>query len=223
MKSQKTIARTFGVFFILAFASYGAGSGLIASLADVTTSLNNVSADSTSLVIGVILMALVHTIVNIGLPVLMQPLLQPVNKILSVGYLSSGIAATITLIVGAILVMLFVPLSSMYTQADVADHAYFETIGTLLVKANFYAYQIGMAIWGFGGLMLCYLLFNSKLVPRGLAVWGLIGYLVFIVGTIAELFDLPIGVQLALPGGLFEITLSIYLIVKGFRKTELTN
>lgn len=223
MKSQKTIARTFGVFFILAFASYGAGSGRIASLTDVSTSLNNVSADSTSLVISVILMALVHTIVNIGLPVLMQPLLQPVNKILSMGYLSAGIAATITLIVGAILVMLFVPLSSMYTQADVADHAYFETIGALLVKANFYAYQIGMAIWGFGGLMLCYLLFTSKLVPRGLAVWGLIGYFVFIAGTIAELFDLPIGVQLALPGGLFEIALSIYLIVKGFRKTELTN
>ena len=37
----------------------------------------------------------------------------------------------------------------------------------------------------------------------------------FISGTVAELFGLNIGVQLAIPGGLFEITLSIWLIIKG--------
>lgn len=39
-------------------------------------------------------------------------------------------------------------------------------------------------------------------------------------GTIAELFGHNIGVQLSLPGGLFEISLSIYLIIKGFRQVE---
>jgi hypothetical protein len=62
-------------------------------------------------------MALIHTIVNIGLPVLMVPILKPYNKFLSYGYLSAGIAATVTLIIGAIFLMLLVPLSSMYVKA----------------------------------------------------------------------------------------------------------
>jgi len=50
------------------------------------------------LTIGVILLALIHTFVNNGLLVIMVPILNPFNKFLSYGYLSAGIAATVTLI-----------------------------------------------------------------------------------------------------------------------------
>lgn len=73
-----------------------------------------------------------------------------------------------------------------------------------------------MAIWGLGGLLFCSLLYQSKLVPRFISVWGFIGYLVFITGTVLELYGHNLGVALSIPGGLFEISLSIWLIVKGF-------
>jgi hypothetical protein len=221
MKSQKTIARTFGVFFLLAFLSYGVGSSLAASVTDASDSHSTINENKAQLIIGVILMALIHTIVNIGLPVLMIPILKPFNKILSYGYLSAGITATVVLIIGSILLLLHLPLGSLYENADATELQHFETIGTLLTKGNFYAYQIGMAVWGIGGLMFCYLLYISKLVPRVLSVWGFVGYMVFISGTVTELFGFPIGVQLAIPGGLFEISLSIWLIIKGFKKSEL--
>ncbi|MCB9320484.1 MAG: DUF4386 domain-containing protein [Lewinellaceae bacterium] len=221
MKSHKTIARTFGIFFLLAFVSYGLGSGIVASVTSETDSLRNLSSNQSLLVIGVILIALVHTIVNIGLPVLMVPILKPFNKVLSYGYLSAGISATVILIVGSIFLMLLIPLSTMYLNADPEELQHYETIGIILTKGNFYAYQIGMAIWGLGGLMFCYLLNISKIVPRGFAIWGFVGYLVFIAGTIFELFGQNIGVQLAIPGGLFEVSLSIWLILKGFKATAL--
>ncbi|MCB0734515.1 MAG: DUF4386 domain-containing protein [Flavobacteriales bacterium] len=221
MKSQKAIARTFGLFFLLAFLSYGLGTGLTTQIAEAD-SLRAVTDHKTQFVLGVILMALVHTIVNIGLPVLMVPVLKPFNRTLTYGYLSAGIAATVVVIVGAIFLLLYLPLGSMYTSADPSASQQYDTIGALLVKGNFYAYQIGMAIWGFGGLMFCYLLYLSRLVPRFLPIWGFLGYLVFIAGTVSELFGSNLGVQLALPGGLFEITLSIWLIVKGFNTTRLS-
>jgi hypothetical protein len=223
MKSQKTIARTFGIFFLVAFLSYGLGTGLTASVTDATDALTNIPANQTVLVIGVILMALVHTLVNTGLPVLMVPVLKRYNKTLSYGYLSAGITATIVLIVGAIFLLLFIPLGSMYQQAAPGDAQYFETMATMLTKGNFYAYQLGMAIWGIGGLMFCYLLYISRLVPRLFSVWGLLGYLVFIAGTISEIFGTGLGVQLAIPGGLFEISLCVWLIVKGFNERELSH
>ena len=221
MKSQKIAARTFGIFFLLAFISYGLGSGLVDSIVSTTDSLTNINANKSQLIMAVILMALIHTVVNIGLPVIMTPILKPFNKFLSYGYLSAGIAATVTLIIGAIFIMLLVPLSSMYIDANSADALHFETISIILQKGNYFAYQIGMAIWGLGGLMFCYLLFISSLVPRGIAVWGFIGYIIFISGTILELFGYNMGVQLAIPGGLFEITLSIWLIIKGFKTSKL--
>ncbi|MAX78709.1 MAG: hypothetical protein CL843_00840 [Crocinitomicaceae bacterium] len=221
MKAQKTIARTFGIFFLLAFLSYGIGNGLAGSVTNTAESLSHLSTHKTTLVVGVLLMALVHSVVNIGLPVLMVPVLKPYNKMVSYGYLSAGIVATIVLIVGALFLLLHLPLSSMYSTANAAEIHHLETLGVLLTKGNFYAYQIGMAIWGIGGLMFCYLLLVSKLVPQWITIWGFVGYLVFIAGTILELFGISIGVQLSLPGGLFEITLSICLIVRGFRGVKI--
>ena len=76
LKSQKIIARTFGIFFLFAFLSYGIGTGLTTSITEAEGSLSQVYTNRVPYIIGIILMALVHTIVNIGLPVLMQPILQ---------------------------------------------------------------------------------------------------------------------------------------------------
>ena len=66
-------------------------------------------------------------------------------------------------------------------------------------------------------------LYKSKLVPRLLSVWGIIGYIIFVSSTIFELFGVPIGVLLSIPGGLFEISLSVWLIVKGFSSTAIAS
>ena len=59
-------------------------------------------------------------------------------------------------------------------------------------------------------------MFRSRLVPRWLAGWGLVGYALHMVGAGAELFGLPVSLVLLIPGGIFEVTLAIWLLVKGF-------
>jgi hypothetical protein len=79
-----------------------------------------------------------------------------------------------------------------------------------------------MAIWGVGGLMLCAILHPSGLVPRLLSVWAVAGYLVFVAAKVLEILGYSAGVLLSAPSGLFEIALSLWLIVKGFRSPVLT-
>jgi hypothetical protein len=73
-------------------------------------------------------------------------------------------------------------------------------------------------------ILLGLLLFKSRLVPRGLSLIGLIGGPVLIVGDILVLFghigqhDSTTGL-FALPVALFEFSLGIYLVVKGFKQT----
>ena len=76
---------------------------------------------------------------------------------------------------------------------------------------------------GIGGLILNYLLFVSRLVPRPIAVLGLVGYTLLTLGVPLDLLgvlnmnDGP-GIAMLLPGALFEVViLPIWLITKGFR------
>jgi hypothetical protein len=218
MNTHKTAARMFGIFFIVTFLSYGIGSGLIDSVITTQDFLANVNVNQTQVVIGVVLMALVHTFLNIGMPIIMLPILKPYNIHLAYGYLSAAIAATVTLEVGAVCVLLLLPLSDVYVNASSVTIPNIEIIGMLLKKGSFFGYHMGMALWSLGGLMFVSLLYTSKLVPRTMSVWGMIGYVVLLLGSISEMFahnDI-IEIVSVIPGGLFEITLSVWLIVKGF-------
>ena len=80
---------------------------------------------------------------------------------------------------------------------------------------------------GTAGVILGYLLFISKLVPRPIAALGFIGYALLLLGVpldFAGVIDMNTGAGQALfiPGGLFEVVvLPVWLIVKGFKSPEL--
>jgi hypothetical protein len=80
-----------------------------------------------------------------------------------------------------------------------------------------------------GGLVLTYLLFISKLVPRSIAVLGLVGYALLMLGVILDFagvvsVDKGAGLLLFVPGGLFEfILLPMWLIAKGFNPAAKTS
>ena len=222
MFTHRNAARLWGIFFIIAFLAYGIGSGMIGTITSTPDFLTNVNANNTTMIVGVILIALVHTFVNIGLPVLLMPILKPFHKNLTYGYLSFAIASTTVIVVSGIFLMLLIPLSSEYVEAGSAATDHFVTIGEILKMGGFYAYQIGMAIWGMGGLLFVAVLFKSKIVTRVFSVWGFISYAIFFAGTIFELFGSSVGVMLAIPGGLFEIALSLWLIFKGFNSAAIT-
>ena len=67
-----------------------------------------------------------------------------------------------------------------------------------------------------GGVFLCWLLLRTGLIPRPLAILGLIGYPILAAGTIAELFGIHIDLLLTIPGGLFELALAFWLLIAGF-------
>jgi hypothetical protein len=223
MNTHKPAARAFGIFFIIAFLSYGIGGALIESIVAVPDFLSNVYANQTEIVVGVILMAIVHSFVNIGLPIIMLPILEPYSKRLAFGYLSAAIMATTILAVGTIFLLLLIPLSDEYVNAGSAAAPYFETMGNLLKQGGFYGYHMGMALWAIGGLLFVYVLYISKLIPRPLSLWGIIGYICLLAGSILEIFGHNGVVEMVsvIPGGLFEITLSIWLIVKGFSSSAI--
>lgn len=200
-----TSARLFGICFILSFVSYAVGMGLMETV-----------GNKTALIIGALLIAILHTLFNLGLLIVMFNVLKSINKSLSIFYLLLGSFGTLMLALGAIFLLLPISISETLVQTDQHDSSLFSMILDLSSSGNFYAYQLGMILWGCGGLVFCNLLYKSRLVPVLFPLWGFMGYLIFIVGCGLELFGKPYGVMLSIPGGLFEILLSIWLVTKGF-------
>jgi hypothetical protein len=90
-------------------------------------------------------------------------------------------------------------------------------MASFLVQSNNMAYQVAEMTLGLGDLFLTALLFRIRLIPRFLSGWGFIGYAILMTGAIAEIFGIHIGLTLSIPGGLFEVALGFWLLIKGFQ------
>ena len=76
---------------------------------------------------------------------------------------------------------------------------------------------------GVAGLILCSAFYRSQLVPRLLAVWGLIGYAVLLSGSVLQVLGFELSSIQAIPGGLWELFMGVWLIAKGFRSSQNTS
>jgi hypothetical protein len=140
-------------------------------------------------------------------------------------YFATRVFEGILLAVGVIHLLSLVAVSRGYMAAGGADAdpAPFETLGAVAINANLMAYNVAMAGLGLGSLFFCYLMLQSNLVPRFLAVWGLVGYAILAMGCVLEMLGFGgAGLVATIPGGLFEMFFGIWLIAKGFNPSAIT-
>jgi hypothetical protein len=213
--SRRTYARLIGALFLAGFVVYGVGFSLVTSVVGASDFLSTISAHSTTLVLGAFLM-LLNTGVDIGKGVLFFPILENHGKRTALVYLAALIVQVVLLDIGVLCLLMIVPLGQYAIDAAGASVAWATALGSLLTQSNTMAYQIGQATLGFGGVFLCALLYRTRLIPRFLSAWGLIGYVIHVAGAVAEIFGIHVSLVLLIPGGLFELALAFWLFFKGF-------
>ena len=209
-RSRKMYSRLIGALFLVGFLTYGVGSGLVTSLVGASNFLSTIAASQTILVIGAFLMFL-NTGVDVAKGVLFFPILEKHSKRTALAYLATMIVEVVLLSIGVLALLLIVPLAKHAGEAGA------QTLGSILVQTNATAYQMGEMTLGVGAVFMCLLLFRTQLIPRWLAISGLIGYPVLVAGTIAEIFGIHIGLYLTIPGFFFELVLPFWLFFKGFK------
>jgi Domain of unknown function (DUF4386) len=214
--SRMTYSRMIGALFLLGFLFYGVGAALVTSVTGAPDFVSTISAHQTALAVGAFLM-LLNTVVDVGKGVLFFPILENHGKRSALAYLSLIIVQVVMLDVGVVGLLMIVPLGQLALDAVQASAVSAQSLGSLLTQWNNMAYSIGEATLGVAGLFLCSLLFRTRLIPRFLAVGGLIGYVSLMAGMIAEIFGIHIGLMLSLPGIFFEVGLPLLLFVKGFQ------
>jgi hypothetical protein len=220
-KFRKTAAYV-GAMYVAGFVVGIGGNMMIQSTISAPDHLSTVVANSLMVTIGAVLW-LLAVIGDAAHGVLMFPVLKPHSERMAIGYLAFRIIDAVFIAVMVLLLLLQIPLGSEYLKTAASSTtdsaAYLQALSAVTVQGSQYAYAIGMSALGISGLLLCYTLYKSKLVPRFFAIWGLVGYAVIFVGMLSEIMGSGLGLMSSLPGGLWEISMGVWLIAKGFNSS----
>jgi len=215
MSSTRKHALAAGVLYLLTFVS-------IPTLA-LYSSIHGANyimgpGPDSSVIIGGILEIIV-ALAGIGTAVALYPVLKKQNEGVALGLVGSRILEAGTIFAGVMFLLTVVTLRQTGAGSDalVTSHS--------LVTMYDRMFLIGQSFLpAVNDILLGFLLFQSRLVPRGLSLIGLIGGPILIAGDICVLFGLigqhdPSTGLFAVPVALFEFSLGIYLTVKGFKTT----
>jgi len=153
---------------------------------------------------------------GIGTAVVLFPMLKKQNESAALGLVAARILESGTIFVGVAFLLSIVTLRKAGVGADALITA------RALVALYNRIFLLGQSFMpAICDLLLGFLLYQSRLVPRRLSVIGIAGAPILVAGFIAVLFGLtgqhgPLAGLIAFPVAIFEFSLGIWLVVKGF-------
>lgn len=210
VNTYRTTARVVGALYILGFVV-----GIAGSVLGTPGELATVSARSLLIASGALLWVLAAA-GDAAHGVMMFPILKQNNERVALGYLSARLVEAAVIAVSALFILLPIPLGAEFLKASASEISHLQSLNALFIQSQAYTYQIGMVALGMAGLTLCYGLYRAKLVPQFFVIWGFIGYVSFLLGSMLEILGYNLQLMHTLPGGLWEMSIGVYLIAKGF-------
>ena len=225
MNSTRKIALVTGVFFIITFVTSIPALLLYGPLLNNPNYIIGSGAD-TSIFWGAFL-ELILAIAGVGTAVTLFSILKRQNEGFAIGYVAARIVESAIIVVGIISLLSVVTLRQTYAGASGADAASLLMVGKMLVAIHNWTFLLGPGLMpGVNGVLLGYLMYRSALVPRGMALLGIVGGPMLCASAIATMFGLyeqisVFGAIVTLPIFFWELSLGIWLIVKGFKTSPL--
>jgi hypothetical protein len=166
-------------------------------------------------------------VANIGTAVVLFPVLKRQSDSLALGFVTARVVESAFIAVGILSVLAVVTLRQDLAGAG-TDPGTLQTVGRSLVAVKDWTFLLGPGfVVGIGnGLILGYLMYRSGLVPRRMAMLGLVGGPLICASGIAVLFGAidqgSVGQGIAtIPEFAWELSLGIYLIAKGFKPSSI--
>jgi hypothetical protein len=227
MNSRRRLAFTAGTLFVITFlTSIPAALFLYSPVLNHTDYIVGGSAD-TRVALGALLEVLL-IIANVGTALVLFPVLKRQDEALALGYVAARLVECTFIAVGIVSLLAVVTLRQDLAGSAGGDAGSLVLVGRSLVAVHDWTFLLGPGfVVGVGnGMILGYLMYRSGLVPRGMALLGLIGGPLVCASGIGVLLDAiepgsPAQAIATIPEFLWELSLGIYLMVKGFKPSPI--
>jgi hypothetical protein len=215
MNTNQKTARTIGVLFIIGTVAGILSIVFLGPFLDDPNYLPMIVENPNNVVVGSLLtltMAFSLTMV----PVLLYPILKKFNQPLALGaVVFRGALEAVVYMLQALLWLLLIPLSQGFIEAELANISFCNQLGDLFIVADLWSGRILSIVFSLGALMIYTIFYQSRLIPRWLSVWGLIGAILYFASPLLGMFNFDMDF-LMLPLALQEMVMALWLIFKGF-------
>ena len=227
MDTNRKTAIIVGVLFIIATLFLFVGEAIYGPILLSPDYLENAYSNRTIAILGILLeFACVLAIPLIA--VFLFPILRKHNEALALGYFGFRFLEAVLFVLVQINKLSLISVSQGYLNDGGSNAAYFQNAGSAVLSWNTWNFFFYVLFFTTGALMLYWVLYQSKLVPRWISAWGLIAALMLMAGTVVEMLELlsgfPAGTKeliYAAPIAVNEMVLALWLIVKGFNPAAL--
>ena len=220
MNTEMSAIRLLGAAQLVVFVASMVSERLLASVVGsdpIASILLNISKNPTRMRISN-LVALLNSLAIIVLAVMFYIVFYKQYRIIALVALVCFVAEAIVLAVGKTGAYGLIPLSQEFVEAGAPEPSYFQTLADFLYHGlDRLGYDIHMLFFCLGGILWYTLLYSSRLVPRPLALWGLVAVCLLTIPVLLMLYrrgSTP-WMVLGLPYAPFELVLGLWLIVKG--------
>ena len=223
-KSYKKNAIIIGILFIIATAFLFVGGAFYGPVLDTPDYLQVAYPNRISAVIGMLIEF--SCILSIALiPVFAYPVLRKHSETLALAYIVFRLFEAVLFVLVDITKLSLIKVSQLYLAAESSTAAMIESIGATIQGWNEWAWVFYVLIFGFGALIFYVALYQSKLLPRWISIWGLIAIVMMMTSALLAMFgvELPDAIfgLLVVPIGVQEMVMAVWLIVKGFNSAAI--
>jgi Domain of unknown function (DUF4386) len=174
------------------------------------------------------LLDMICALAGIGTAIALYPVVKRQNEAVALGFVASRLLEGAVIVVGVVSLLTLVTLRQDLAGAAGTDAASLVTSGNMLVAFTNWTSVLGQGLMpGVNALLLGSLMYKSGLVPRLIPVLGLIGAPILIASVTATVFGIfgqfsSVALIAALPVALWEFSLGVWLVVKGFKPSPIT-
>ncbi|WP_147676735.1 DUF4386 domain-containing protein [Algibacter pacificus] len=210
---------TVGVLLILGIV---VGVLSIDPVIDEMNNLESISIHSTAILIRAF-MQFILALIYASIPIILFSVLKKFNISLTIGFLVFRSITVVFIFIGWLSILLLLVLSQEFVKAGSPELSHFQTLDTLLRSGRDLINHVAMPlILSVGNLLFYTILYQSKLTPKWLSVWGLMATVLSgVVASVLLMFGVidiitTTYISLAIPTALLEITLALWLMIKGF-------
>lgn len=220
MDKNKKTAMIVGILFITATVTTIISQIFLGPIRDAQDILVYASANGNQILVGAFFM-LIDAVAVAAIAILMYPVFKKQNESIALGYFGARIVECILFIIFVLSTLSLLTLSQEFIKSGATDGSYFQTVSTLLLAASYWAFELGLIIFALSALLLNYSLYQSKLVPGWISVWGFIGAILLLVLHMLKFFSFNLPEVLDGVIGLQEMVFAVWLIVKGFKSSAI--
>jgi len=218
MTSTRRAATIAGALFLVGTA---AGVLSVVDAADGPDYLRQLAANGTQVVVGALFqcaMALAY----VGVAIALYPVLRTHSPTAAAVFLGFRIAAGMVNLIGVVILLLLLDLSSQFVGSGAPASSHFQTLGGLLRSGRDLVNHVVMILaLSLGDAMYYWILRQARLVARWLSSWGFLGLLLTMSASflvLGRLIAVVTPTYVALNAVLFlqQLALAIWLIARGF-------